>query len=123
MANVKIKIERKAYVRLIMWLNNKDHTAFPQITSIDRLNMRSLYLWCFNRHEQWRNDRSYHEAKKKHCINIEVNHFGTLQKFQDHQWPDSFKSSYEIATLSQICEQGNKQIDMQIYLNSNLVMF
>lgn len=120
---VKIKIERKAFVRLIMWLNNKDHTAFPEITSIDRLNMRDMYLWCFNKHEQWRNDKNYHAGNKKHTIALDVNHFGTLKKFFGEKWSTPTSAVYEWIILSDIVGQCDKQIEHQIFLNQNLIIF
>lgn len=120
---IKIKISKKSFVRLIMWLNRMDFSAFPETNDIDRLNMRAMYLYCFHRHEQWRNDKYYHEAKKLHTISLDVNHFGTLQKFHQHDWEGAFAGAYEFAVLSQINEQAVKQIDTQIFLNQNLVMF
>jgi len=110
---VNFKLQKKVYVKLIIYVSRLNLDDFITIDYIDSINLREMLIDAMIKHEKYKNDKDYHAAKKVSKINIDINKYRTLQKlFSELQ-----TQNYEYNLLHLICNEVNPQIRKQIYIN------
>ncbi len=117
---VKIKIQPKVYVELIIYISNLNLDRFIDINIIDQINIREMYIDALVKHGKCRYDKDYTASIKTKIINLEINRFGTLNKVLC-QFNLEQKENYEVNLLRMIYNQCLPQIKNQLVLSQNLI--
>jgi len=111
---LKFKLPQKRYVELITYIAHLNTDEFD-LTYIDKVNVRTLYVDACNKQEKWRHNKYYHQAIKDNAISMELNLWGTLEKlYCQFKW-----ENYETNLLHLMSIQANPQIKHYFFINQS----
>lgn len=111
---IQFKLPQKHYVELITYIAHLNTFEFD-LTYIDKVNVRTLYVDACNKCERWRHNKYYHQAIKDNVISMELNLWGTLEQiFYQMQ-----NKNYESNLLQIMCNQATPQIKHYFYINQS----
>ena len=112
---VKIKLQKKVYVKLLLYINRLELNDYLTIDAIDKINIRELAIDALFKHEKYRYDKVYNAGIKASVIILDVNKFRTIQKiFNEMQ-----TQNYEYNLLHIINNQVTPQIKHQLNMFDN----
>lgn len=117
---VKINIEPKVYVQLILYIANLNTDNFININIIDKINIREMYIDALVKHSKWRYENDYNVQQKNKKINLDINLFGTLNKILC-QFNAEQKENYEVNLLRIIYNQCLPQIKNNLLLTQTFI--
>lgn len=116
----KFKMPRKDFIRLIQYVGKLDCcTYFTNITNIDKINLREMYIDAMLTHEKFKTDKEYQKGVKENPLTININYFRTLEKISDFLWLKNI-SNYETNLIRIISRQVTPQINFKVTSNEQL---
>jgi hypothetical protein len=111
---IKFNIPQKNYVELIQYIAHLDTDDF-QLSYVDLVNIRTLYVDAMNKYEKWRHNIYYHHAIKDNVISMELNLWHTLERIS---WQMT-QENYEYNLLRKMNLQARPQIDHYFFINQS----
>lgn len=109
---IQFKLPQKRYVELITYIAHLNTFEFD-LSYIDKVNVRTLYVDACNKCERWKHNPYYNMAIKDNVISIELNLWGTLEKI----FLQMIYQEYEKNLLHIMFNQAQPQIKRYFFIN------
>lgn len=111
---LQFRMSHKEYVHLITYVSSLDTKDFD-ISYVDQVNVRTLYVDMRNKFERWRINQYYHLGMKHNSISMELNLFDTIQRIGLQIKIDN----YETNLLHIMWLQAEPQIKHYFFINQS----